>query len=208
MHCGGCDMACGPMGCALGICRDSCLPPLVRCGPLCLNVQTDPDNCGGCGRVCESGICVDGMCSGAFPGHLVVIGHDYRRSRTGQNYIAGNSVILLSNSLPSDVIEVVVYEGDATAESIRGVDAAIDQVATRGAETGSVSPRRRVSLPVSWIPPMWRLFTTRPGRPTPLSRLSRLCGGQLCDLILSVAELSSCLKELRWWHSPSAAGAG
>ena len=136
LHCGTCDNACGPMEfCALGVCRDSCLAPLRRCGALCLDVRTDPDNCGSCGRGCESGICIGGMCSGAFPGHLVVIGHDYRRSRTGQNYVAGNSVILLSNSDPLDPIEVVVYEGDATTESMRGVDAAIDQVAmARGRE--------------------------------------------------------------------------
>jgi hypothetical protein len=32
-------------------------------GPIaCVSVQTDPNNCGGCGIVCPSGMCAMGQC--------------------------------------------------------------------------------------------------------------------------------------------------
>jgi hypothetical protein len=37
----------------------------------CGDIETDPDNCGGCGIHCEGGLCVDGVCSAPLPGVLV-----------------------------------------------------------------------------------------------------------------------------------------
>ena len=59
-------------------------------------------------------------------GHVVLIGHDYQDSRSGQNRLAGNSVFIA----PGAPVQVLVYEGDAVSGSITGVDAAIDQVST------------------------------------------------------------------------------
>jgi hypothetical protein len=48
--------------------RDAPVPERdVSCG----DIETDPDNCGGCGIHCEGGLCVDGLCSAPLPGVLV-----------------------------------------------------------------------------------------------------------------------------------------
>jgi hypothetical protein len=80
------------------------------------------------------------MCSDGIAGHVVVIGHDYQRSRAGQNRLAGNAVILLANARADETIEVVAFEGAAARSSIAGVDRAIDQVATaRGRDWSRVT---------------------------------------------------------------------
>src|SRR5262249_20044779 len=55
-----------------------CTPPLHACEDGCVDLQTDPDNCGYCGNVCASGICSAGICQGIVAGHIVLIGHDYK----------------------------------------------------------------------------------------------------------------------------------
>jgi len=40
----------------------SCRPGLTACGRTCHDLRTDPENCGACGVVCDSGECVDGAC--------------------------------------------------------------------------------------------------------------------------------------------------
>jgi hypothetical protein len=52
--CGGYDDA----GCN----GDCCRSPNACCGLTCTNLSTDPDNCGACGVVCESGVCSRGSC--------------------------------------------------------------------------------------------------------------------------------------------------
>lgn len=128
-NCGECGRSCaGDEVCSSGSCEPICEDPLVLCSGLCIDTQTDRDNCGVCGRRCPSGICRDGMCASASEGHVVLIGHDYRVGREGQNYLAGNSAFIpFGNS-----VDVLVYEGDAIGFSISGVDAAIDQVARQG----------------------------------------------------------------------------
>ena len=126
-HCGGCFDPCsfGEV-CTDGIC---CAPPNLPCGNQCVDMSSDPDNCGMCGVVCSSGICVADECLGGITGHVIVIGHDYVDSRIGMNRLVGNSVFLATGAS----VDVLVYEGDATAGAIAGTDAAIDQVS---AETG------------------------------------------------------------------------
>lgn len=126
-HCGGCNIVCDAAEvCAGGVCLARCDPPLVMCAGLCRDVMaSDPDHCGGCNIGCPTGLCVAGTCEEARAGHLVVVGHDYEMSRAGMRRIAGNSVFLASG-VP---VSVVVYEGDASAASISGVDRAVDQVA-------------------------------------------------------------------------------
>lgn len=50
-----------------GFCRNGecvvCTGGETRCGNACVNLATDPDNCGKCGRVCPMGQCVHGACA-------------------------------------------------------------------------------------------------------------------------------------------------
>ena len=75
-HCGGCGIAC-PAGTKcrsdfrLEGLRCACPSPTVDCSPdprftLCVDLSSDPTNCGACGRVCPGGpsssICRNGVC--------------------------------------------------------------------------------------------------------------------------------------------------
>lgn len=129
-NCGSCGNGCADNEvCSSGTCRATCQPPTQACGALCVDLDTDPDHCGACGTSCPSGLCQAGQCVDALPGHVVVIGHDYRRGRAGMNRLVGNAVFL---SL-GDPVNVLVWSADAPAALQTGTDAAIDQVAS---ETG------------------------------------------------------------------------
>jgi hypothetical protein len=56
-----------------------CLPPLLLCGNNCVDVLTDPKNCGLCGSAClcpgDGGVCANGMCAcECGPGYAVCNG--------------------------------------------------------------------------------------------------------------------------------------
>lgn len=130
-NCGECGNVCdADQFCAAGACEDVCEDPLALCGDLCVDLTIDRDHCGRCGNDCASGICRDGTCVGATEGHVVLIGHDYRTGREGQNYLAGNAVFIAFGD-----VQALVYEGDAVGFAITGVDDAIDQVASRRRRT-------------------------------------------------------------------------
>ena len=57
----------------------TCAAPTQRCGDSCVDLSSDPDNCGSCGHVCASGLCTESVCEGALAGHIVAIGHDFVR---------------------------------------------------------------------------------------------------------------------------------
>lgn len=81
-NCGGCGKACsGVNTCISGVCRleggvppiattgtQSCGPGLTSCGGGCVDISSDPSNCGSCGNVCpaaQSGFvsaCASGSC--------------------------------------------------------------------------------------------------------------------------------------------------
>ncbi len=125
--CGACGVTCAAGEvCSAGTCGPVCSMGLTLCGGLCVDTQDDPNNCGSCGNRCASGICIDGMCSVGFPGHIILVGHDYASNRVGQNRVAGNAVFTSFDPEP----HVVTFEGTAPTALVRGVDRAIDQVAT------------------------------------------------------------------------------
>ncbi len=52
-------------------CVPLCTPPLEDCSGTCVDKQTDPDNCGGCGIRCVTRVCQAGSCVGSRVGHVV-----------------------------------------------------------------------------------------------------------------------------------------
>ena len=78
-NCGACNNKCGPGGsCNAGVC--SCGTGLSACGGTagdagtdagdggssvvkCVDLKTDPQNCGACGTVCEGGTCSASACT-------------------------------------------------------------------------------------------------------------------------------------------------
>jgi len=62
-HCGRCDRACVDGA----FCRNrQCFVPdcgtETVCSGQCVDVQTDPSNCGICGTICSSAVCTSGVC--------------------------------------------------------------------------------------------------------------------------------------------------
>ena len=81
LHCGGCGVACAAGEiCQASACTATTGAPaqptcadqgLIDCFGACVNLQTDPSNCGFCGEVCPSGQCGAGTCIeavGSAPG--------------------------------------------------------------------------------------------------------------------------------------------
>jgi hypothetical protein len=72
-NCGACGVVCvAPQGCSGGQCVDQTAPPptncaaigptFIDCGGVCVDPQTDPINCGGCGVTCQNQ-CAGGVCA-------------------------------------------------------------------------------------------------------------------------------------------------
>ncbi len=96
--------ACGPL----------CNPPLSNCSGVCLDLRTDPFNCGACGNVCPSFLCAASMCITGFNGEFVLIGHDYATNVPNP----GSQVKVLTNAVfirPSSPLRVLSYERYASA---------------------------------------------------------------------------------------------
>ncbi len=93
----------------------TCVPPLMQCGAFCIDVSSDPDNCGSCGHVCASNICVAGKCQGEATGDIVYIGHDFISTPTGsaQAKLLTNAILLA----PSTPVRVLSYERYADAQA-------------------------------------------------------------------------------------------
>jgi len=63
-------VAAGAAGCGVdnAIVGGACASGYTQCGLVCVDTQTDPDDCGGCGIVCPSGVCTDGKCEAKTQG--------------------------------------------------------------------------------------------------------------------------------------------
>jgi hypothetical protein len=57
--------ACGTgQVCRAGSCVAPCPIGQTSCGGVCVNLNTNPNHCGACRRVCASGVCNLGTCAG------------------------------------------------------------------------------------------------------------------------------------------------
>jgi hypothetical protein len=115
--CGSCGMMC-PASAPLCAPRDptgfECVPlcedPLVPCAGQCVDLLTDPENCGECGNVCPSGICEEGICAGSNVGHVIGLCFGYAQNVNTRN--PPPHAVILSNAvfIPlRDPVRLLVY---------------------------------------------------------------------------------------------------
>jgi hypothetical protein len=108
----------------------TCTPPLVDCDGVCVDLTSNPYDCGACNKFCPSLICVNSQCVGATSGAVVFIGHDYDTSISPQSAQAR----VLSNAvfMPQvNPVAVLSYERYADSRSINDVSAILTAAATQ-----------------------------------------------------------------------------
>ena len=106
-----------------------CFDGLTDCGVACVDLQSDPLHCGGCGHACTTGICEEGGCVGSTPGHVIVLGSSYAQSTVASRRLLGNAVFLPLHE-PLRVLELR-DEADPAAYS-HGHSVIAQQAALRG----------------------------------------------------------------------------
>lgn len=122
-NCGACGVVCATPNdtCRLDsnnkfTCQPPCNAPEVVCNGICIDITSDPFNCGTCGKFCPSNVCASGLCQGATPGDIVVIGHDFEKAPA-----ASSQAKLLSNAVfipTSNPLRVLSYEQFADAAAV------------------------------------------------------------------------------------------
>ena len=154
-HCGSCANACTgatprctPSDAGF-VCTPTCAAPLVDCGTgTCIDLTTDPFNCGACALICPSQLCRSSACVGATPGSLVYIGNDYAKppSSAPQARVFSNAVFAASGSS----LEVLAYERYADPNAISSASAILSAAAARGGRTLHLTPTNNdVDIPTT-----------------------------------------------------------
>ena len=120
-------------------CVAQCDPPLVACGPTCVNTASDERNCGTCGVVCPSGICQAGGCVGRGFGHEIVIGMDY----TDPILVDSSAqVTMLGNAIFTSVaatVRVFSYDEFADAATVTRIEGWLSTMATSRGKSVNIS---------------------------------------------------------------------
>jgi hypothetical protein len=131
-QCGSCTTSCAAADTCKPVdggfaCMPRCAPPTEYCAGVCVDLKTDPDNCGACGRFCASGLCTGGSCVGATPGDVVYIGHDYFATPTGtaQGRVLGNAALLPARP----TVRMLSYERYANSTAVGRAKAIVNAVA-------------------------------------------------------------------------------
>jgi hypothetical protein len=101
----------------------ACTLPEILCGSECVDLDSDPNNCGTCDRVCASGICETGHCVGELSGHIIAIGHDYQDHNAAMARVLGNSAAL---GVSHDV-GIARWKGSALTAAMTGTTLALAQ---------------------------------------------------------------------------------
>jgi len=104
-----------------------CTPPLVDCLDQCVDLTSDPNNCGSCGHLCPSQICVASVCVGSTSGGIVFIGHDYSTTAAGtsQARVLSNAVFMAEGN----PLQVLGYQRYALPASVTQVGAILNGAA-------------------------------------------------------------------------------
>lgn len=133
-QCGSCANACvepTPVCADVGNknykCQIQCEAPLVNCSNACVDLNSDSDNCGRCGKACPSGICQGGACVGAQAGHIVNICMNFREvaQYSQPTTLLGNAVFLSMES----PVKILAYSQYADSAVTTRVNAVIDWAA-------------------------------------------------------------------------------
>lgn len=113
-------------------CVDGCNDPLRLCADRCVDVETDPLHCGGCGNACPTGLCRESECvGGQAGGHLVAMCMSFEQlfANSPQGVLLANSVFLATG----DMTRVMMFDAHAPATARNRIRSVIaDAGATRG----------------------------------------------------------------------------
>ena len=106
-----------------------CVAPSMWCSGVCIDVTSDPLNCGDCGNVCPSQICASSLCVGSTSGAVVYVGHDFSAVGAG----AGPAGILSNAAFMSrsNPLRLLSYERYSRAGARNNVHAALDDAAAQ-----------------------------------------------------------------------------
>lgn len=133
-HCGACNVQCTAPddtcrldGNDVWTCQPACTPPEMLCEGRCIDVSSDPFNCGTCGKVCPSNLCTAGVCQGATPGDIVVIGSDYRQAlaASSQAKVLTNAVFIPT----ANPLRILSYERHAEPQAVANIKSIIKSAA-------------------------------------------------------------------------------
>ncbi len=139
-HCGDCFTACSGTNDTCTVtdggafaCAPMCALPTTSCGGVCVNENSDPDNCGACARVCASSICMAGVCQGSANGDIVYIGHDYSGTPfgTSQARELSNAVFLGA----FNPIRILSFEKFSAPSAVAKAKSVITQAAMASGRT-------------------------------------------------------------------------
>ena len=119
----------------------SCGGALSVCVGYCVDLASDPQNCGECGHACATAACTAGECDGAVAGHVVVLGLDYDQVAAGSPpaRLLGNAAFLSTHSplrvldyrAPSDPASAAHVQALLTSEAVfRGRSITVNQVSS------------------------------------------------------------------------------
>lgn len=98
-----------------------CTPPLVACNGVCVDITSDPLNCGACNNICPSLLCSNSKCQGTVAGHIVVYGHDYQGTFSGAQRKALENAALLARPATIRVRSYEQYANPTAVAQVKNV---------------------------------------------------------------------------------------
>jgi hypothetical protein len=122
----------------------NCLPPLTACPDGCVDLKTNPDNCGKCDLECPTEICIAGKCTGGPIGHVIIIGMSYALFNAPGQQLLGNGVFLPSTE-PLTILDFRKHTKPANAKNTDDLLAAEAKNRARSFVTKTVTSAAELS---------------------------------------------------------------